>query len=169
MAVAEPRFHPLMVSVALLVSACSHLAGGLAGDRFTKHRAMVLFAVVQALGILAVALAQVKAFVALGVVLMSIGSGGLLPLSLAIMPDYFGTGSLGRILGVQGFILVVATEFAPFSYPFGPGLDDAGTYVLSYLFPLVLTLLAAFLFLKSTAPRGSGPGVGCPDHGGTLR
>ena len=96
---------------------CFYLAGGLAGDRFTKYRVMALFAVIQALGILVMVPAQNIPVVSLALVLMSVGAGGLVPLSLAIMPDYFGTGSLGSILGVQGLIAGLAAVLGSTKLP----------------------------------------------------
>ena len=157
--IADASFLTLVSSVASFVSASFYLVGGLAGDRFSKYRVMALFAVVQALGILVMILAQDNIpIISLALVLMYAGAGCLRPLSLAIMPDYFGTGSLGSILAVQGLIVglvTVATTFPAYQ------LAGGGAYFLGLLFPLALTLLAAFLFLKSVSPPRS-PSLSSP-------
>lgn len=146
----------LMIAAAGLIAICFYLIGGLAGDRFTKHRVMALFAVVQALGILTLVFAGHQSVIALAIVLMSIGAGGLVPLLWAIIPDYFGTRSLGRILGVQGLIAGLVSGLAPASYLVGPVLDWTGSFILALLPSLVLTLVAAYLFLKSVPPQPTG-------------
>ena len=70
-------FLALIVGVSSLVLVCSYLLGGMAGDRFTKHRMMALFAALQALGVLTAIFAQSPAVIALALVLMSAGAGGL--------------------------------------------------------------------------------------------
>lgn len=155
--VSDLRLMAIVAVVASLVSVCFYLVGGLGGDRFTKHQLMAVFAAMQALGVLLVVFAQDVPLVALAMVLMSVGAGGLVPLSLAIMPDYFGTGSLRSVLGVQGLIVGLVAGAASATYLFWPVPTDTGSYALAPLLPLLLTLLAAVLFLKSRAPQA-------PDH-----
>ena len=147
----------LITAVASLVAVCFYLVGGLAGDRFTKHRVMALFAVVQALGILTLVFAGNIPVIASALVLMSIGAGGLVPLSWAIMPDYFGTRSLGSILGIQVLVVGLVTGLAQSGYLVGPVLYWTWSHILALLLPLVLTLIAALLFLKSAPPRPPSP------------
>ena len=155
--VSDLRLMAIVAVIASLVSVCFYLMGGLAGDRFTKHRLMAVFASVQALGVLLVVFAQGVPVVSLAMVLMSVGAGGLVPLSLAIMPDYFGTGSLGSILGVQGLIVGLVAGGASATYLFWPVPVGTGSYALALLAPLLLNLLAAILFLKSGVPQAPGP------------
>ena len=116
---------------------------------------MALFAAAQALGIFVLAFAGNIPVVFLALVLMSAGAGGLVPLSLAIMPDYFGTASLGGILAIQALVAAMASMLTPTSYLLGPVLTETGPYILVLLPSLVLTLLAAFVFLKAVPPFGS--------------
>ena len=167
--VSDLRLMAIVAVVASLVSVCFYLAGGLAGDRFAKHRLMAVFAAVQALGVLVVVFAQGVPVVSVAMVLMSAGAGGLVPLSLAIMPDYFGTGSLGSILGVQGLIVGLVAGAASATYLFWPVPTGTGSYALALLAPLLLTLLASVLFLKSGVPQAlDHPGPGAVEGSGQV-
>ena len=167
--VADLRLMAIVAVIASLVSVCFYLVGGLAGDRFAKHRLMAVFAAVQALGVLVVVFAQGVPVVSLAMVLMSVGAGGLVPLSLAIMPDYFGTGSLGSILGVQGLIVGLVAGAASATYLFWPVPTGTGSYALALLAPLLLTLLAAVLFLRTGTPQAPGHlGPGAAEGSGQV-
>ena len=146
-------FFSLILTIGTLVSICFYLVGGLTGDRFPKYKVMASFAIVQAGGILVLFFSGNIPAISLALVLMSAGAGGLVPLSLAIIPDYFGTRSLGSILGIQALLVAVVTTAVPAAALVGLGLDDDLSNALLLLLPLGLTLLAAFLFLKATPPR----------------
>ena len=143
----------IMLAIATFVSVCFYLVGGLAGDRFPKYKVLASFAALQALGILVLVFAGNMPIISLALAVMSIGAGGLVPLALAIVPDYYGTGSLGIILGIQVVLVSLVSTVAPASPLAGWILDVTGSYFLTLLPPLVLTLLAAFLFLKALPPR----------------
>ena len=151
--IADPAVYALVVAIASFVSACFFLVGGVAGDRFPKYRVMASFAVVQAMGLMVMFFAGNMPAITFALVLMSIGTGGLVPLNLAILADYFGTGSLGSILGVRAIAVGLAAALAPASYVVGLLLDLTESNFVALLPALALTLAAAVLFLKSAPPQ----------------
>ena len=150
---ADLNLFGLLPAVGTPVSVCFYLVGGLAGDRFPKYRVLASFAIVQAGGVLVLFFSGNIPTISLALTLMSAGAGGLVPLSLAVLPDYFGTGSLGSILGVQALLVTLVTTAIPATALVEFVLGENGSYTLALLFPLIMILLAAFLFLKATPPR----------------
>ena len=138
-----------LATIVPLITTGFYLVGGLAGDRFAKHRVMALSALVQALGMLQMIPAQNAPVIFLALVPSSAGWGGLTLLSLAIMPDRFGIRSLGSILGVQALIVGLMTALGP-AFLFGLVLARTESHILFLLPP---TLIAAFLFLRSAPPK----------------
>ena len=125
----------IFLTIATFVSVCFYLVGGLAGDRFPKYKVLASFAAIQAMGILVLVFAGNMPIISLALAVMSIGAGGLVPLALAIVPDYYGTGSLGIILGIQVFPVALVSTVAPASPLAGWILDVTGSYFLTLLPP----------------------------------
>ena len=92
------------IGTLILVQSCVtwgfYLIGGLAGDRMSKSSALAFFTAVQTLALVLLALTGSRPLLFAAAVMMSIGSGGRAPLRVAIFADYFGMGSLGKILGL---------------------------------------------------------------------
>ena len=123
----------IFLTIATFVSVCFYLVGGLAGDRFPKYKVLASFAAIQAMGILVLVFAGNMPIISLALAVMSIGAGGLVPLALAIVPDYYGTGSLGIILGIQVLLVALVSTVAPAS-PLAIWLFDmTGSYFLPLL------------------------------------
>ncbi len=128
-----------------------HLVGGCLGDRASKRVILAAFAVVQAVGLLVLAFANSLTVFLAFAVLFGAGIGGRGVLSIAILPDYFGTDSLGKILG---FSTILASLFllvaSPMTGLFIHWLDG-------YTAPLVvlagLSLFGGFLYLIARSPQ----------------
>ncbi len=149
-------------SIQSTVAIVFYLAGGLAGDRVAKHKAMAFFTLLQVAGfamltVLTVA-SSLPAFYLAGA-LLGMGTGGRLPLNVATLADYFGLDSFGKILA---FSILFSRLLAEFS---GPPVvwwlyDTQGSYLIPILALAGMSLLGAFLFLKARPPQP--PGAAAP-------
>ena len=136
------------------VGLCFTLVGGLVGDRNSKPFALALFASLPAAGLVVLALAgsMLPAYF-LAAALLGIGWGRA-PLVLAILPSYFGTASLGKILGCYFLFASLGSIFFTFqSISVGWLYEITGNFALGLLLVVGTTLLGAFLFLKARSPQ----------------
>lgn len=146
-----------ILSVQTTVAPCFYLVGSLAGDRISKSAALAIFAVLQAMGIVAFALADGLLGFLLAAVILGMGAG-YNPLIVAILPDYFGTVSLGKILGIFLLVDVLISVLSsyltlPYTFLYGFSYVFPENYILRLLPAAGLTLLGAFLFLKARPPQ----------------
>ena len=146
-------------SIQSTVAIVFYLAGGLAGDRVAKHKAMALFTLLQVAGFAMLTVASSLPAFYLAGALLGMGTGGRLPLNVATLADYFGLDSFGKILA---FSILFSGLLAGFSGP----LVVWRLYVTQggYLIPILalagMSLLGAFLFLKARPPQP--PGAAAP-------
>ena len=133
-----------------------YVVGGYAGDRMSKRVALALFAILQAGGVLALLVAHSLPMFYLFAVLFGVGMGGNNSVSIAILADYFGTRSFGKILGLSSIPLFL-TSIIPALV--GIMYDVSGTYVLALLMLAGLTFTGALCYLAASAPKPCGPGA----------
>lgn len=138
-------------SIRSTVAVIFFLVGGLAGDRIAKRKAMAFFTALQGAGFVMLAFPGGWPTLYLGGALLGMGNGARTPLSVAMLADYFGLDSFGKILAFFGLITGLLTLFAgPVSrYIY---IATGGTAVLLPLIFAAQTLLGAFLFLKAQPP-----------------
>ena len=128
---------------------CSTLAAGFVGDRYSRPRALAAFIVVQVAGLALLAVADGLALMLPAVALVAIGAGGRITLSVTILASYFGTSSLGKILGWSEMLVILATTVGfPLS---GLGIDSLG-YTALLLILAGLSLVSVFCFLRTRQP-----------------
>ena len=133
-----------------LVLFCSMLAGGFVGNRYSLPRGLTAFVAIQVVGLTLLAFADGLALTFPAVALVAIGAGGRLPLSVAILANYFGTSSLGKILGWSEMLaILVATGGISL---FGWALDWRLGYTVIILIMAGLSLLGALCFLRVRQP-----------------
>lgn len=135
----------------LLISTCFILMGGFVGNRYSLRKALAVFTVLQSAGIALLAFADSLGLVLLAVSVVGIG-GGNSPLSVAIQANYFGTTSLGKILGWHIMTVSLMTFIAPVLT--GVILDLLGDNSMPIMFLVlaVLGLLGALCFLLARQP-----------------
>ena len=142
-----------ILSIDSPVSIAFYLVGGLAGDRVAKHKAMAVFALLPAAGLAATVFIGGLPGLYLCSILMGMGTGGLYPLYAAILADYFGMDSFGKILGLFILLSGLPVSFA------GAWViaiyHTLGSYSITFLLLSALALLGAFLFLKAHPPRSA--------------
>ena len=140
-----------ILSIEAPVSIAFYLVGGLMGDRFAKHKAMAVFALLSAAGLSAAVFISGLPGLYLCSILLGMGTGGLYPLYAAILADYFGMDSFGKILGLFILLSELPVSFA------GAWViaiyHTLGSYPVTFLLLSALALLGAFLFLKAPPPR----------------
>ena len=133
------------------ISGLFYLAGGMLGDRFPKAKLLAIFALASVFGIVLLAFDGHIAMFLLAGLLMRIGSSGITVLSVAILADYFGVDSFGKILGLYVFILGLPT------YIGSPIVDlireSVGSYTPAFLLMAGLALLGALCFLMARPPQ----------------
>ena len=139
-----------VVTAYAVVSVVFMLVGGYLGDRMSKRLLLGFFSLVSATSVLALVMANSLSMFFAFAVLFGAGFGGRGVLAIAILPDYFGTASLGKILGVSAVpagLLLIAVHFV------GLMLDALGGYAIPFLVLAGLNLLGAFFFLKARPPQ----------------
>ena len=136
-----------ILSIESPVSIAFYLVGGLAGDRIAKHKAMAVFALLPAAGLAAAVFIDGLPGLYLCSILLGMGAGGLYPLYPAILADYFGMDSFGKILGLSILLSELPVSFA------GAWViaiyHTLGSYSATFLLLSASALLGAFLFLKA--------------------
>ncbi|MCL0029339.1 MFS transporter [Dehalococcoidia bacterium] len=149
-----------VIVVYSVVSMVFTIVGGHVGDRVPKNVAASIFVMIQASGVLVMALGTSDLrMLYLFAVLFGIGMGGRGPLTTSIRGDYFGRRSFGKIMGVSivpmSVLLLIAPTFA------GIMRDLQGDYVMAFIILAALNLIGAVLFVaarKPTPPGADRPG-----------
>ncbi len=138
-------------SMPSLFSFAFYLVGGLVGDRVAKRVALASFTALQAVGLAVAAFADSLPVFWMAAAAIGMGAGGRFPVSVAILADYFGTGSFGKILGlfgvIGGILGLFATPLAEIIY------DVQGSYIIAFLLLAGLSLLGALCFLRAHNPQ----------------
>ena len=133
-----------------------YVVGGYAGDLMSKRVALALFAILQASGVLALLVAQSLPMFYLFAVLFGAGMGGNNSVSVAIVADYFGMRSFGKILGLSWIPLFLTSIIAVLV---GIMYDVSGTYIPAFLMLTGLTFTGALCYLAASPPKPRGPGA----------
>ncbi len=127
-----------------------YLIGGLVGDPVSKSSALIFFTAVQTLGLVVLALTGSRPLFFMAAVMMGIGVGGRTPLRVAILADYFGVKSFGKILGLfalfSGMLAFTGVPMAAWIH------NQEGGYVATLLVLAGLGLVGMVSFLKVQRP-----------------
>ena len=134
-----------------LTSAGFILVGGFAGDRVPRFAALAFFTAFGAVGQVVLAFAGNLPLLYLAVIALGIGSGGRAPVAVAILADYFGMDSFGKILGLSVFFVGLAGQIAQVLV--GWILDAQVGHTLPFMLLAGLSLLGTFCFLKARPPQ----------------
>jgi MFS family permease len=123
---------------------------GYVADRLPKPPVIFVFLLLQAIGILVIALAENAPMAFLFAVLYGIGFGGRIPLLTAIRGEYFGRKAFATIMGLSQFpnniVMIGAPLFAGYMF------DTTGSYAVPFTTFAVANLLGAFLMLFVKRP-----------------
>ena len=143
----------LALSVHSTVWVVFAIIGGLAGDRFPKQAVLSFSALVLSVGVLAIALADSPPMFYLAVTLTGMGAGGMTPLIWAILPDYFGVASLGKVLGAFAMISGIAgiLNAVALAFPFLTGILIPENAII--FLAAGLTLVGALLYRNVHPPE----------------
>ena len=124
---------------------------GYLGDRMSKRLLLGFFSALLTAGALVLVMADSLSMLFAFAVLFGAGFGGRGILAVVILPDYFGTASLGKILGFStvlgNLLLLIGPLLAGWMY------DQYGTYSLTLLILTGLSLLGTFFFLVARPPQ----------------
>ncbi len=127
---------------------------GLLADSLNKKHVLVLSHSFLALGLLSFCFIETAWMVLPFLFLFSSGMGGSIVLRVALLNEYFGSGSLGRLLG----IIMGAGAFGGIIGPTLAGLvfDTRGSYQFAWFGFLGLILISIIFILSLDRKRGSG-------------
>ena len=157
----EVRDFSLAVASSILgttvaISIAGRLLFGLAGDYVPKNYALIGGFLLQALGIWLLSEADSASRLWLFAGVYGIGYGATIPVSMAIIGDYFGRRRYATIHGLIQFLLVPVTFFGPVFA--GRVFDVTGEYQVAFnVFMIVMLAGAAFmLFARKPAAARSG-------------
>lgn len=129
----------------------AQFTAGYAADRLPKPPLIFIFLLLQAIGIMVIALATTKTTVYLFAIIYGVGFGGSLPLMTAIRSEYFGRKAFASLMGISQFpsnlVMMVAPLFAGYMF------DKTGTYTMPFLIFSIIGALGTFLILFVKKPR----------------
>ena len=145
----------LSVTVFTLMSIAGRLGFGYVGDHVQKRVALAgaLGLMVAGMVLVTLATSTWQAFVA--VALVGPGFGGTIPLRPAIVADYFGIRSFGKLMGVMR--LVSTTGGAIGAWFIGLTVDMTDSYRLGWTLVTVAAIAAIPLVLAARPPTPHGP------------
>lgn len=113
----SPGTAAFMMSMMNLADTLARFLGGILSDRLRKenlHYLMVLSFFIDGSGILFILLSQGKVFMLyLALILMGVGGGIIMPLSITIRARYFGRKAYGSIQGTSQLLSMPLTILAP--------------------------------------------------------
>ena len=137
-------------SVVLASAGVFQLVGGYMGDRVPKNQALFVFSTIQAVLFFVAVLVHNAPMAFLFAVIYGIGSGGRVPIGIAIRGDYFGQRSFATILGISMAPMYVLQLLAPL---FAAVIYDIrGSYVLPFSILSVLGFFGGVAFLLAKMP-----------------
>ena len=139
-----------VVAVFTTVAGLSQFLGGFIGDRMPRRPAIIIFILVQSLGVVIAALAQnMYALLAFAFV-FGVGGGARVPLLVAIRGDYFGRRSFATIFGFSS----IPISFVMIGGPVVVGylVDQLGSYTMSLWGLAVLGAVGALLIGLAQPP-----------------
>ncbi len=152
----------LAVTMLTAFQIVGNVIGGELGDRYSKRLITTLTMVLHASGLLVLAFASNLPMVIAFALLHGIGWGVRGPLMQAIRADYFGTRSIGMIVGLSSMITMIGNTSGPLIA--GALADATGNYQLGFTLLAILAGLGSgfFFMAKKPAPpaRSSSPGPG---------
>ncbi len=133
-----------------IVAFAAQLTGGFAGDRVEKRFAITVLALIQAAGLVVLAIAGSYAIAVVFALLWGIGFGGRTPILHAMRGDYFGRKHYGTILGMSAFPMAIGMTVSPVVV--GWVFDQQNTYE-TVLFVLAgAAVMASITILFATRP-----------------
>jgi len=146
-----------VVSVYTAVAMGFQLVGGYVGGKIPIRLALAFFTTLQALGVVALVIADSLQSFYFFAILFGAGFGGRNPLTVAIRGEYFGSASFGKILGLStvpmNLLLLIAAPLV------GWMRDVQGTYTDAFLVMVAANLAGVACFImakrpvKKTAPQ----------------
>lgn len=145
------------------------IVSGYIGDRMSKRALLAVFGAFQAIGAAALVLADSLPLIYLSAVLYGAGIGGIGILTVVIFADYFGTSSLGKILGFSfgpmRLPMVIAPAFAGWMF------EALGSFPAMLLPFAGLNSISVLFFLAAAPPgplqsRSVNNGMQTEKHGG---
>ena len=141
----------LVVMTYTAVAVPSMLVAGYWSDRLPILQVTFVFLLLQAAGIMVLALTETAPMAYLFAVLFGIGFGGRIPLLTAIRGQYFGRKTFATLMGLSQFPnnlgMIAAPLFAGYMF------DTTDSYFVPFTVFAVLNFLGAFLMLLARKPR----------------
>lgn len=143
----------LAVTGVTLCSLIGRLGFGWLGDLVAKRHLIAASLALQAVGLFIFAFVRVDMVWLLVLFFLTYapGYGGPIPLRPALQADYFGTKSLGTIMGLMSTISMVGGLLSPVFA--GRVYDVTGSYHQAWMIIAVATLPAVVLILLAKPPR----------------
>ena len=141
-----------VVSAYTAVSMVFQMVGGIAGDKIAKNMALMIFSLIQAIGVFCLVLGPATLTTAyIFALLFGMGFGGRSPISSSIRGEYFGRKHFGKIMGASqvpmNVLLLIGPIFA------GYMRDVRGDYIQAFGVLGVLADIGGFCFLLATKPN----------------
>ena len=140
----------LAVTLLTAFQILGNLIGGELGDRYSKRMITTLTMALHASGLLVLAYAVNLPMVIAFALLHGTGWGVRGPLMQAIRADYFGTRSIGMIVGLSSMITMIGNTAGPLIA--GSLADATGNYKLGFTLLAVLAAMGSVFFFMAKKP-----------------
>ena len=134
-----------------MASIVGRLSFGWFGDRFNKRHLLAIAFALEALGVLIFSNVSSTWHIIPFLAVFCLGYGGVQPLILAILADFFGRKNYGTIFGFHQFF----RAFLQMTLPIVTGLvfDVTGSYRIAFLSFIILLAIGIVLMLIIKPPR----------------
>ncbi|MFC2066096.1 MFS transporter [Chloroflexota bacterium] len=133
-----------------MASILGRLSFGFLGDRFSKRHLLALAIALEAAGVLIFSNLDSTWQIIPFLVVFCLGYGGIQPLILAVLADFFGRKSYGTVFGLQLFF----RSLPQFGLPILAGwiFDVSGSYHAAFMLFIALLAVAGGLMLITRSP-----------------
>jgi len=152
----SPGSAAFMMSMMNLADTLARFFGGIFSDRLRKeklHYLMVLSFFIDGSGILFILLSQGKIFILyLALILIGVGGGIVMPLSITIRARYFGRKAYGSIQGTSQLLSMPLTILAPVYAGWVYDVTGSYTDALKVFTGIAAGLVLLMLFLRPPKP-----------------
>jgi MFS family permease len=140
-----------VIALMTVVQVVAQVAGGWAGDRFSKRGIVVACMVAHAAALVLLAYAVTFWMVVAFAILHGAAWGIRGPLMSAMRADYFGAASFGTITGVSSMVVMLGMMGGPLIA--GVVADRTGSYVAAFEALAGFAALGSVFFVLATPPR----------------
>lgn len=139
-----------VLGLMILISIPGRLLFGWLGDRFNKKILLALLCLLQGIGVFIFIQASTLPLLYLYIIIYGLSYGGVIPLTIALRADLFGSRNFATISGLTMPISMIGTVTAPLIA--GYLYDSTKSYSVAFYSFMVMIIISGLLFLVIPRP-----------------